>query len=757
MNTTTPLLIQFLNKHKIKWFPINLAVVDGKKNLLPYPDTGRRPEYTDFPKWNHGTYMLTSKQQLVDQYDYIAIDTYEIQQIDVDDPDVAYTLDAPYFKSATKGLPHYFIKDTTPNAENLTKKCGLEWACKKWAGGELLHGQWGFAHKNAELVNADFDIPTQCLSDLPSESQEPKPAKKPKRAPAPAPAPVVERPEDFDVEGEIPFDTLRDIVMSLDPIRAEAYDSWMNVIWATMNVAEANGYEDRANVLVHDFSAQSDKYKPSETRKKIRERRDEPDADGLRIGTLMMYLKEDNREKFDEVRKMLSPETDEKPTDYDCAVKLLDAMRNAGHNFVTDGKTMYWYNPDDGFYRDNKTVLRPYIARCDALPHEIRGSTRHQDNIIKQLEGIVTYEPDFEQQMVDTTKRKFAFNNGVFDFLTGELVPFSPSMYFLGKSKLDYESDEALEQEVFDKLFVEVFGKAKALYAIQALARSLAGEVGDKTLYVVIGDGNTGKGVITDLCHKTFSAHTGIVNSGDFCLKTGSGDSAKAQSWMVPIRHKRFAMLNESSQQQNIDARIIKICAGGGDPITARQNHKDEFTFTLQCMFWFFMNDMPKIDGATDATGNRVRVLEPEFRFLEGSMYEQNKKDPKVKKADPSIRDVYVCREDVQKAFASLLCKHYLHKKPECAIVDDISKQWTKTDDVDTLIRENIIIEPGAKVTQKALLAHLKKQQVEVSSNKLGRIMKKIIGENNVTKSNVTVYHTVRIRYDDEVDEVEYE
>jgi hypothetical protein len=749
MNTTMTPLIQFLNKHKIKWFPINLKFYKDKngkdkKDPIPYKGKEKTPAYTEFPDLHHDTYKLTQMQKLVDEYDYIAIDTHEIQQIDVDDPDVAYTLDAPYFKSVTKGLPHYFIKDTTPDAKK----------CMYWAGGELLHGQWGWAHKNAEIMNAEFDIPTQGLSDLPAKA-----AKVAKRAPAPAPtpAPAVERPEDFDVEGEIPFDTLSDIVMSLDPIRAEAYDSWMNVIWATMNVAEANGYEDRANVLVHDFSVQSDKYNYSETRKKIRERRDDQYADELRIGTLLMYLKEDNREKFDEVRKMLSPETDEKPTDYDCAVKLLDAMRNAGHNFVTDNNKMYWYNPADGFYRDNLKVLRPHIATCNALPHDIRGMSRHQDNIMKQLEGIATYEPNFEKQMVYTTKQKFPFNNGVYDFLSGELIPFSPSMYFLGKSKLDYEPNEALEQEVFDKLFVEVFKNEKALYTIQALARSLAGEVNDKTLYVIIGDGNTGKGVITDLCHNTFDAHTGIVNSGDFCLKDGKAESAKTKSWIVPIRHQRFAMLNESSQQQNLDASTMKLTASGGDGITARENYKDSFTFHLQCTFWWFMNDMPRIDGSSDAIGNRVRVIEPEYRFLEGRAYEQNKKDPKVKKADPSIRDVYVCREDVQKAFASLLCKHYLHKKPECAIVDDISKQWTKTDDVETLIKENIIIEPGVKVTGKALLAHLKKQQVDVSPVKLGRIMKILVGEENAKKVNgCAIYYTARISYgDDEINEVE--
>ena len=43
-------LLNYLDKNNILWMPINLEVKKGKKKLLAYKETGKKPSYTDFSK-----------------------------------------------------------------------------------------------------------------------------------------------------------------------------------------------------------------------------------------------------------------------------------------------------------------------------------------------------------------------------------------------------------------------------------------------------------------------------------------------------------------------------------------------------------------------------------------------------------------------------------------------------------------------------------------------------------------------------------
>ena len=61
------------------------------------------PSYNDLK--NHS--LVKERQKLVDNYDYIWIDTKSFNQIDVDG-DFDPNIETPYFNSVTKNKKHYF-------------------------------------------------------------------------------------------------------------------------------------------------------------------------------------------------------------------------------------------------------------------------------------------------------------------------------------------------------------------------------------------------------------------------------------------------------------------------------------------------------------------------------------------------------------------------------------------------------------------------------------------------------------------------
>ncbi len=406
---------------------------------------------------------------------------------------------------------------------------------------------------------------------------------------------------------------------------------------------------------------------------------------------------------------------------------FLGWLNDNNHHFVRCGKQVFWYNPSDGIWSQDLTDLRSYINDCPVIGEDYRESSKKKDCLLKEM--VIPRNEQFLVQCFDTTYQKIAFQNGVWDFAQQELLEFSSEYGFFSKSTvpLDFEHG-SLCAEVYQKLFVDVFGDIKGEYMIRCLSRAMAGEVYDKVLYAIVGDPNSGKGTMTDILMATFGAFVGNINASVFCSKPNSGgDEAKARSWMCPIRNCRIILSNEIPMNRPLDASMIKTISSGGDPITARQNHQDEYTFKCQASCLLFVNDMPEIRGMDDATTNRMRYITTEYSYLDGDNYERHKNSAVVRKADVTLKSVYIKRDDVMKAFAYLLCTSYQPSKPHTPeeVITE-SRQWTEADDmvehISSMISSTGDVNDYLPIT--TMTAMCKQQHIDVSQCRLGRIMR---------------------------------
>ena len=240
---------------------------------------------------------------------------------------------------------------------------------------------------------------------------------------------------------------------------------------------------------------------------------------GYRIQLVRKPLDDFN---FDEVFGT-APETPEKEDDdvsggdQENAQLFLKWLPTEGHEIVRNGKDIYWYRPEHGVYTQDLTSLRVLMHECPLLDDPYRSMTKRQDCMKVQLLALIPEDEDLYERMFQSTYRKLAFKNGVYDFEKKELVDFSSEYFFTFKAPvaLKLEGNEDLEKQVYQKLFIDVFGDPevnkdgtlnysekkdeKALYYKQVLARAIAGEIYDKNFFIVIGDGNSGKGTNTDL------------------------------------------------------------------------------------------------------------------------------------------------------------------------------------------------------------------------------------------------------------------
>lgn len=99
----------------------------------------------------------------------------------------------------------------------------------------------------------------------------------------------------------------------------------------------------------------------------------------------------------------------------------------AGENQDRDYGILSMYDPDEGIYSNDISVIHRLITLYDC-----NTSGRERDDIIRTLH-------DMAPMIVSTQDRDLiAVNNGIFDYKTKQLLPFSPDYVFTKKSKVNY-------------------------------------------------------------------------------------------------------------------------------------------------------------------------------------------------------------------------------------------------------------------------------------------------------------------------------
>ena len=368
---------------------------------------------------------------------------------------------------------------------------------------------------------------------------------------------------------------------------------------------------------------------------------------------------------------------EEEKDDLGNATEFHEYMKEKKHVFKTCKNKLLWYDPKEGVYQEEssdgvlKLKLFNLFSKSTVLEPKYRGAVSKHNALYSMLKTIVDSEQDFYEKSQVNTKGFLAFKNCIWDFNKRVPVPFDPKFYFTFKSRVDYEKhDPTFEKEVFEKVCESIFGKGeKSEFFMKLLARALAGEVKDKRFIVLLGETNSGKGTLTQLLGDCFGLGNFV---GNYTGKDLQGESATLD-WLMLNKNCRIILANEINAEKPILLNNIKYCANGGEPITGKLLYKNKENFIPQGTMFLNCNEMPQIKGndAGDAVLNRMVYVGTEYKYLKPQEYEKEKADTKVRLANPSLKDDYLKKQDVQEAFARLICKAYESEAPplpECCI-----------------------------------------------------------------------------------------
>jgi len=525
------------------------------------------------------------------------------------------------------------------------------------------------------------------------------------------------------------LEQVESLVKILNPERADCYDDWIRLGWCLRNV------DNRLIDAWVNFSSQSRKYRTGECEKAWNRMKE----GGLGIGSLYLWAKKDNLAAYQELMK-----TDLKTLIYqsmsmthnDIARVVFQMFQ---HDFVCGSiKNRVWYEfkkhrwtvsdsglglrlrlseevwktynleaidySQKGINASNKADQDKYIEQAKKLSEiamKLRNSS-FKENIMKECSELF-YVEKFEEKL-DSNIFLIGFENGVYDIETHEFREGRADDYITfstGNNYVPYDPSHPMV-EAINQYLEQVFTRFGVReYVLKLFATFITGQIKEQKFYIWTGSGSNSKSMLVDLFEKSF---------GDYCCKfpitlltQKRAASNAANSELARAKGKRFACLQEPSEDEKINIGLMKELSGG-DKIMARALFKEPFEFHPQFKMLLLCNHLPGVPSDDGGTWRRIRVVEFTSKFVD---------NPQEENEFPIDYDLSSKMEGWREYFIGLLI-HYLKRYQVEGITEPLEVlQCTidykcKNDHMSAFIEEHIEKVDGAFLTIDEVFAELK-------------------------------------------------
>eukprot|EP00798_Chlamydomonas_sp_ICE-L_P027793 gene27793-biopygen5202 len=284
-------------------------------------------------------------------------------------------------------------------------------------------------------------------------------------------------------------------------------------------------------------------------------------------------------------------------------------------------------------------------------------------------------------------------------------------------------TDELLEH-VKEKVLVSTLGEEGRVNTyLQMIARSMAAKHQDKQWGMLIGERNSGKGLLQALNERAWGQYVNTIDSSVLMLNNFTND-VKSQGWMIECEFTRQTYTNEikvdpGHKHIKLDGGLIKKFQSGGDVLKARQLYENERALKSASRLFMNLNDLPEI-SAVDAL-DTVVVIEFPHKFVNPKDVDEAKWLKFFRPADPSLKDGFCAREDVRDAFIWLVIDAFDHEQPHK--ISDVVRRDTeklRMDEGDELSLINAHFKMTTNLTDVVTVADVNEFAKDNKMNKCG-------------------------------------
>ena len=206
----------------------------------------------------------------------------------------------------------------------------------------------------------------------------------------------------------------------------------------------------------------------------------------------------------------------------------------------------------------------------------------------------------------DLDKGHFLLNarNGTIDLRTGKLRPHDRADLLTHDTDIEYDLTALCP--IWTQFLLDVFaGDVELIRFVQrAIGYSLTGDVREQVLLICHGMGSNGKSVFLNILRKLLGKLAWQA-APDLLM---ADRNRRHPTEQADLFGKRVVVCQETGEGRRFNEVLVKQLTGG-DAITARRMHEDNWSFEPTHKLWLSTNHKPEIRGTDYAIWRRPRLL----------------------------------------------------------------------------------------------------------------------------------------------------
>ncbi len=740
MSNTKMNAIKFLKENNIKWFPIKIEEKEPKF-------TGNyMPKQTDFK--TKTIEEIEKRQKYLNEFEYIAIDTSQIPQIDIDmlDSKLYNNENYEFIKQIINTLPYYrslSVDNGKKQGKHLFFTTEFEFPKKriqtKFKDIEILSGQWGWMKKNQEIIlpnnyNMKFENIENIITTTGTKTNKPKKLiiKKSKKE-------TISEATETTTTMNKKYTEKAELANIINVEYLDNYDDWMRIMWCMKFISEE----------LKETAIQISKKSPKFTLEGFNKIWDgNVEYEGITEATLYYYAKKSNITEFKKIiRNYYLDNTDNNyaetfikyqaenlvfkdgipyifikntwyKQDKECNQLQAIITKNLSE-ILTDlmveltkklGEEQQKEEPDEGVIK----ILRENIDTKNKMLKGVRSATGSKNICKKVIHNLSII--DFENIEFDNIPDILPFKENYYNLETGKFHYYKANNYILTKLSYNYEKTTEEKYNFIDELFKKIFTNEDIRNDYKnILATTLFGRPVDKFI-IANGDGGNGKSVLHELLIEALEEGTFayVAPVSVILNKIKQGNNPEVAN----MNNKRFVVYREPAENELINIGTLKELTGS-KTINARMNYSNDTKTTLKATHILEANKKPKMKGEMDNAIYR-RLIDVAFTStftFDDELIEEN---PETHfKANGYLRTQQF-KDEYKNALLNYLIKHITnyHNNEELKIYDPVkvseftqnrTKQYIASSDfVLTFVKDNIIKTENPKEVVKLKDIHTK-------------------------------------------------
>lgn len=377
--------------------------------------------------------------------------------------------------------------------------------------------------------------------------------------------------------------------------------------------------------------------------------------------------------------------------------RLFEALKDKVNSSSLQGEFMY--DDERGLWVHEEKKIKRIVYRLSDILYStkmnkdeklVKRNWRDLGSMYKNImEFFWSLVDDTEELNPDKNKGYLLFKNGVLDCYNFKMLPFSPEYNFTKRINRnfdinkDYSEDKKLIcEKIFETAYTDGGGNTERMdYFMELLSIAIMEGGVDKRYLTMLGETNSGKGVLTSLLRKSFDEfittfNTSVLLQGEnsnledaskwrFLTKCYDGRIMIGNEIAIQSQDTTNAFGHKKRTEKGLNVAMLKTIVSGGDSVEARRLRENEISIINRSFVLMLANDMPKTK-ADEALADRTLILEGSRSSTVKETYDEKL----FFKADPSIKD-WITKVETRDAFVALMCQVYKQKKNNRTAVPD--------------------------------------------------------------------------------------